>query len=90
MDKIRVVCVDKALFIPKFNVKVANSITNGCQYDLDFILGEKSFKLLRVNFTDNIGHLPLGLSSNYDQNEEENVYSDTTRVGMFHFLKICC
>ena len=35
MDKTRVVCVDKALFPPKSNVKVVNSIKNGGQYDID-------------------------------------------------------
>ena len=35
MDKTRVVCVEKALFTPKSNVKVVNSIKNGGQYDID-------------------------------------------------------
>jgi len=36
MDKTRVVCFAKALFPPKFNFKVVNSMNNGGQPDLDF------------------------------------------------------
>ena len=35
MDKTRVVCIEKALFSTKFNIKVVNSIANGGQYDTD-------------------------------------------------------
>ena len=35
MDKTRVVCIEKALFSTKSNIKVVNSIKNGGQYDTD-------------------------------------------------------
>ena len=35
MDKTRVVCIEKALFPPKFNFKVVNSIKHGGQHDTD-------------------------------------------------------
>ena len=51
MDKTRVVCIEKALFSTKYNIKVVNSIKNGGQYDTDrrvFDLTKPSLLLFEI------------------------------------------